>query len=253
MKIVRFVSRGSSVYGVLEGSVILGLEGDILGQFQRGEPIGQVDEVTVLAPCQPSKVIAVGLNYRDHAEEMRVPLPSEPIIFLKPSTAVIGPEEAVVLPRMATQVDYEGELAVVIGRRAKNISVKEAQDYILGFTCGNDVTARDLQKKDGQWTRAKSFDTFCPLGPYLVTDIDVSNLPLQVRVNGQIRQSSTTANLVFRVDELVSFISQVMTLLPGDVILSGTPAGVGALHPGDTVEVEIGGIGLLRNHVVMGQ
>ncbi len=188
---------------------------------------------------KPSKIIAVGLNYRDHARELKMPIPDEPIIFLKPPTAVIGHKDKIIYPRGVKQLDYEAELAVVM----KN------DREILGYTCANDVTARDLQRKDGQWTRAKSFNTFCPLGPKLVKDLDPDELDIKLYLNGKIKQSSNTSNMIFKVKELVEFIAAIMTLLPGDVILTGTPVGVGPMRVGDTVEVEIEGIGRLINLV----
>jgi len=197
----------------------------------------------------PSKVVAVGLNYRDHARELNMELPQYPLIFMKPSTSVIGDGAEIVFPPQTKELHYEGELAIVMGARARNIPVGEARGYIAGFTCANDVTARDLQRMDGQWTRAKSFDTFCPLGPRIVNDINPAALRITTRVNGQVKQDSTTANMVFNVYDLVSFVSGIMTLLPGDVIITGTPPGVGALLPGDMVEVQIEGIGTLKNTV----
>lgn len=208
-------------------------------------------EYQLLPPCKPSKIIAVGLNYTDHAEEFGKPVPDEPIIFLKPPSAVIGPDEEIIYPSQASRVDYEAELAVVISKPCRGVSPDEAPDYILGFTCGNDVTERVFQKKDGQWTRAKGFDTFCPLGPVVETSLNpYEGLTITSRVNGQTRQLSSTANMIWGVNELVSFISSIMTLRTGDVILTGTPAGVGELNPGDTVEIEISGIGVLSNPVV---
>jgi 2-keto-4-pentenoate hydratase/2-oxohepta-3-ene-1,7-dioic acid hydratase in catechol pathway len=212
--------------------------------------VAPLDKVRLLAPCQPSKVVAVGLNYRDHAAETHNVLPAEPLLFLKPPTSMIGPDEVIVCPAMSQQVDYEAELAVVIGRRVCKISPEEANGYILGYTCANDVTARDIQSRERHNSRAKSFDTFCPLGPWIVTDLSPDDLGIKCRVNGVLRQDSRTSQLVFGVPALVSFISQVMTLLPGDVVLTGTPAGIGPLAPGDVVEVEIEGVGLLRNPVV---
>ncbi len=203
------------------------------------------------APCAPGKIVCVGVNYHDHAAEFGHTLPESPLLFLKPPSSVIGPEEAIVYPPCWTErVDYEAELAAVIGRQARHITAADAHDCIFGYTCLNDVTARDLQRKDGQWTRAKSFDTFCPIGPAIVRGMDVSNLRIESRVNGQVRQHSTTARLIFGVAEIVAFVSQVMTLEPGDVIATGTPAGVGPLQPGDIVEVEIEHIGCLRNPVI---
>lgn len=197
----------------------------------------------------PSKIVAVGLNYRDHARELKMDLPGYPLIFMKPSTSVIGDGDPIVFPAQTQELHYEGELGIVMGKRARNVPVGEAGDFIAGYTCANDVTARDLQRLDGQWTRAKSFDTFCPLGPRVASDIDPTTLEIMTRVNGEVRQRSTTANMVFDVYDLVSFISGIMTLLPGDVIITGTPPGVGSLLPGDTVEVEIEGIGILTNTV----
>jgi 2-keto-4-pentenoate hydratase/2-oxohepta-3-ene-1,7-dioic acid hydratase in catechol pathway len=206
-------------------------------------------QVRVLSPVLPSKVVAVGLNYGAHAEETGKAPPDEPLIFLKPSTSVVGPGESIVLPRQSSRVDPEAELAVVIGKAARRMDPGDASDAILGYTCGNDVTARDLQAKDGQFTRAKGFDTFCPLGPHIATDVDPADVRLQCRVNGELRQDARTSDLIFDVPTLVSFVSSVMTLLPGDVILTGTPAGIAPIHKGDTVEVEIDGIGVLSNPV----
>ena len=198
----------------------------------------------------PTKVIAVGLNYLDHARELKMNIPDFPLIFMKPSTTVIGNGDAIILPPQTEELNYEGELAVVIKEKTKNVSMEEAPHCIAGYTCANDVTARDLQRIDGQWTRAKSFDTFCPLGPRIVSDIDPKHLTVITRVNGEVRQNSNTKNMIFDVFELVSFISEIMTLLPGDVIITGTPPGVGTIGAGDVVEVELAGIGVLRNTVV---
>ncbi len=197
----------------------------------------------------PSKVIAIGLNYYDHAREMNVPVPEAPLIFLKAPTSVIADGQTIIYPPQTRELHYEGELVVVIKDRIKGVTVEEAPRHILGYTCGNDVTARDLQRLDGQWARSKSFDTFCPLGPRIAQDVDPSNLAITTRVNGAVKQQSSTRNLVHNVYRLVAYISAVMTLLPGDVILTGTPPGVGPLNVGDTVEVEIEGIGILTNRV----
>jgi 2-keto-4-pentenoate hydratase/2-oxohepta-3-ene-1,7-dioic acid hydratase in catechol pathway len=197
----------------------------------------------------PSKIVGVGRNYADHAKELGNDAPAEPILFLKPPSALLAPGGTIVRPAMSQRVDYEGELAIVIGREAKNVRAAEWRDYVRGFTCANDVTARDLQKKDVQFTRGKSFDTFCPLGPHIETELDPSRLSIRTRVNGVLKQDGNTAQMVFACDVLIEFISAVMTLFPGDVILTGTPAGVGPLAAGDTVEVEIEGIGTLRNVV----
>ncbi len=253
------MDEGKAKYGVVEGEKIKEISGDIFGEFGVTEKTYHLDKVypapvhrggvKLLAPCEPTKVILVGLNYMNHAKELKMDLPDEPIIFLKPSTAVIGPEEDIIYPKMCRQLDYEAELAVVMKRKAKNIEPKEVKDYILGYTCYNDVTARDLQRKDIQWTRAKSFDTFSPLGPYIADGIDPTNLKIELFLNGEIKQSSNTNNCVFSVERLVSFISKVMTLLPGDVIATGTPVGVGPMKVGDTVEVKIEKIGTLRNYI----
>jgi 2-keto-4-pentenoate hydratase/2-oxohepta-3-ene-1,7-dioic acid hydratase in catechol pathway len=197
----------------------------------------------------PTKVVLVGLNYRDHARELNMPLPEEPILFLKPPTAVIGPEEPIIYPEQSTRVDYEAELAVVIKDKCKAIEPDEVMDFVEGFTCLNDVTARDLQRQDVQWTRAKSFDTFCPVGPRIVKDIEPNNVKIQSYLNGQLRQDSNTSNFIFTTEKLVSFASNVMTLKPGDIIATGTPSGIGAMEKGDTVEIKIEGIGTLRNYV----
>jgi 2-keto-4-pentenoate hydratase/2-oxohepta-3-ene-1,7-dioic acid hydratase in catechol pathway len=197
----------------------------------------------------PTKIIAIGLNYLDHAKELKMDIPDQPLIFMKPTTTVIGSEDAIILPPQTKELNYEGELAVVIKEKVKNVSKDAAQRFIAGYTCANDVTARDLQRIDGQWTRSKSFDTFCPLGPRIVSDIDPKQLSIITRVNSVVRQDSNTGNMIFDVFELVSFISEIMTLLPGDVIITGTPPGVGLLEAGDVVEVEIEGIGILKNTV----
>jgi 2-keto-4-pentenoate hydratase/2-oxohepta-3-ene-1,7-dioic acid hydratase in catechol pathway len=197
----------------------------------------------------PTKIIAIGLNYLDHAKELNMDIPEYPLIFMKPPTAVIGDGEMIIYPPQTQELHYEGELGIVIGKKARNVSVEEAQDCIAGYTCSNDVTARDLQRLDGQWTRSKSFDTFCPLGPRIVKNIDPTNLAITTRVNSVTKQNSNTNQMIFNAYKLVSFISAIMTLLPGDVISTGTPPGVGELQVGDVVEVEIEGIGILRNTV----
>ena len=199
---------------------------------------------------QPTKVVLVGLNYRDHAKELKMRLPEEPILFLKPPTAVIGPEDDIIYPAQTERVDYEAELAVVIKDKCKDIEPDEVMEHVEGFTCLNDVTARDLQRKDMQWTRAKSFDTFCPVGPLIVKDIEPNSVKIQSFLNGELRQDSNTSNFIFNVEELVSFTSKVMTLLPGDIVATGTPSGIGAMKRGDTIEIKIEGIGTLRNYVI---
>jgi 2-keto-4-pentenoate hydratase/2-oxohepta-3-ene-1,7-dioic acid hydratase in catechol pathway len=207
-------------------------------------------DIRLLAPILPSKVVCVGKNYADHAREMGGEPPEEPVIFLKPSTAVSGPRDPILRPaRLSDRVDYEGELAVVIGRLCQQVTADRVAECIFGYTCGNDVTARDLQARDGQWTRAKGFDTFCPIGPWIETDADPGDLQITTRLNGEIKQNSRTSLLIHDVQSLVMFVSQVMTLLPGDVLLTGTPAGVGPMDKGDEVSVTIEGIGTLSNPV----
>ncbi len=213
-----------------------------------GGEVLPLEEVELLAPCQPSKIVCVGLNYVEHARELKMQLPDEPILFLKPPSAALAPGGQIIYPPSCQQLDYEGELGVVIGKLCKNVPGDEAEKHILGYTCFNDVTARDLQRKDGQWTRAKSFDTFAPFGPG-IGRIDPSDADIQTRVNGAVKQKSNTSDLIFSIPRLVEFISAVMTLLPGDVIATGTPPGVGPLQKGDVVEVEIEGIGTLKNTV----
>ncbi len=251
MRIVRFAYQGRTGYGILEGEKINVLWSTPFDGLDTTSELMSLPEVTLLAPCEPSKIVAIGLNYRDHAVEFGHPIPEEPLLFLKPSTAVIGPDAEIVYPRMSRRVDYEAELGVVIGKTCRHVAEQDFQDYVLGYTCFNDVTARDLQKKDGQFTRSKSFDTFAALGPWIETEIkDPAHVKVEGYLNGQRRQSSHTGNLVFPVPFLVSFISRIMTLLPGDVIATGTPSGIGPMDPGDVFEVRIEGVGTLRNRVV---
>ncbi len=251
MKIVRFDQEGRSGYGILDGEKIQPIwENPFAGITATGEVLALAD-VTLLAPCEPSKIVALGLNYRDHAAEFGHPVPDEPLIFLKPSTAVIGPDAAIIYPKMSRRVDYEAELAVVMGKTAHRVPEDQALEYVLGYTCMNDVTARDLQKKDGQFTRAKGFDTFAAMGPWIETAVgDPDNVMVEAYLNGERRQHGSTSNMVFGVRRLISFISEVMTLLPGDVISTGTPSGIGPMRPGDLVEVRVEGIGTLRNRVL---
>ena len=223
------------------------LEGHIFGDYHTGMLIEEDLAVKFAPPVVPSKIIAIGLNYRDHAEEMKKPLPAEPLVFSKPSTAVIGPDEPIRIPVWAGRVDHEAELAVVIGRRAYQVKADRAMDYVLGLTCLNDVTARDLQSRDVQYTRAKGFDTFAPLGPCIAIGVDPSNLAIEGWVNGEKRQASNTSQLIFGVPELIEFVTRFCTLEPGDVITTGTPSGVGPLKPGDRVMVKVAGVGTLSN------
>ena len=249
MKYVRFMNKDHEIrYGCIQEDQVQLLDRNFL------DPLSQLtsqwlslDEVTLLAPVLPSKVVCVGLNYALHIKELNHEVPEEPVIFIKPPTCVIGPDDEILYPKISQRVDYEAELAVVIGTTIKDVTELEATQAILGYTCANDVTARDLQKIDGQWTRGKSFDTFCPIGPWIVTDVDPSHLDVQLLLNGVVKQSSNTRNFITSVPKLVSFISQVMTLFPGDIILTGTPEGVGPMQPGDEVIVKIDTIGQLRN------
>lgn len=250
MKIVRYQVAEEINYGVLEDNRIRQVQDDVFADnFVQGQPIPR-SRVKLLCPCLPSKIVAVGLNYRDHAAEMGRAIPEEPILFLKPSTAALPHEGEIVYPAMAGRVDYEAELAIVIGKKATHIRPDQAADHILGYTCFNDVTARDLQFKDIQYTRSKGFDTFAPFGPWIVTDLDPADIKIESFQNGEKRQSSSTKNMIFSPAELVSHISQVMSLLPGDLISTGTPGGIGPLQPGDVIEVVIEGIGRLKNTVV---
>lgn len=208
------------------------------------------DESRLLAPCSPGKIVCVGKNYKDHALELGGSVPENPILFIKPTTALNCHNGDIIYPGISKRVDYEGELAVVIGKRARHVRPDEAFDYIQGYTCFNDVTARDIQETDGQWTRAKSFDTFAPAGPYLITDVDVKSLSLTTRLNGKIMQSANTSMFIWGIPYIISFITECMTLLPGDVIATGTPAGIGPMNIGDEVEVEIESIGILKNKVI---
>ena len=254
MRIARFTTGDDPIYGLVDGAgeKIAEITGDPL--YTRIELTGRtyaVDDVRLLAPVIPrSKVIGIGKNYHDHAKEMGGEAPAEPLMFLIPNTAVVGPGDPVVMPSQSSTVHYEGELAVVIGRMCKDVEPEDALKVVFGYTCANDVTARDLQKSDGQWSRAKGFDTFCPLGPWIETDLDPMDQPLVTRLDGEIVQDGHTSDMVHGVAELISHASKAFTLLPGDVILTGTPAGVGPVEVGQRVDVEIGDIGLLSNPFV---
>ncbi len=251
MKFVRFERDDKISYGVLNGKDIAEISGL---PFEKPliytKKIYSLEEVKILSPVTPSKIIGIGLNYAGHIREMKDKKPAAPKIFMKPSTSVIGTGETIIYPvHMSKRVDYEGELGIVIGKITKNVDVEEAKDCIFGYTIVNDVTARDLQRSDGVWTRAKGFDTFCPIGDVVETDVDPLNLHIVTYVNGKIKQDSFTSHMIFNVYELVSYISKIMTLLPGDVIASGTPEGVGPLNVGDEVEISIEGVGTLKNKV----
>ncbi len=251
MKYVRFSDKDKNVkYGVIEDGTVKEITGDVFGDHGITDISHKLDGVKILPPCLPTKIVAVGLNYRDHAEEMGRELPQEPRLFLKPPTAVIGNGDKIKYPaHMSQRVDYEGELAVVIGKKAVHVSEEEALGYVFGYTCMNDITARDLQAKDIQFTRAKGFDTFAPLGPVIETELDPDGLEISTYLNGVRKQYSNTSKLLFDVAHLVSFISKVMTLLPGDIVSTGTPEGVAPMKIGDKVEVRIEGIGTLTNYV----
>ena len=233
-----------------EGTLVALIDGHPYGELRPEGRLFKADEVRFVAPVLPSKIIAVAKNYAAHAKEMNSEVPASPNVFLKPSTTVIGPGEPIMLPWQSERVEHEAELAVVIGRLCRDVPADRVHEVILGYTCANDVTARDLQRIDNQWGRAKGFDTFCPLGPWIVTDLEPEDLAVSLRVNGEVRQQGSTNEMVFDVVELVSWVSSIMTLLPGDVILTGTPAGVGPLLAGDEVTVSIAGIGSLTNPVV---
>lgn len=251
MKIARFSHGGDLKFGILDDDELVVLRGDpMFVGFETTEERVALADVKLLAPVIPrSKVVAVGRNYRDHAAELGNEVPAEPLLFFKPNTSVIGPGDTIVLPPQSEQVDFEGELAVVIGSIAKNVAAADASSVIFGYTVANDVTARDLQKKDGQWARAKGFDTFCPLGPVIETEFVVGNQVIGTRVNEQIRQAGSLADLVHSVPAIIEYVTAAFTLLPGDVILTGTPAGVGPIVSGDSVEVTVEGIGTLVNPV----
>lgn len=256
MRIARFTPpkeiSASPLFGVVSGNEIEILAGDPLysGITKTGEKVA-LDSVKLLAPVIPrSKVVCVGKNYADHAKEMDSAVPEQPVIFIKPNTSVIGPDDAIVWPSMSKKVDHEAELAIVIGKICKDVPKERVQDVIFGYTIGNDVTARDLQKVDGQWSRAKGFDTFCPLGPWIETDLDPSDLAISAEVDGELRQNDRTSSMIFNIPTIIQFITQVYTLLPGDVILTGTPAGVGVIPVGSTVSVTIEKIGTLSNRAV---
>ncbi|HXE76550.1 MAG TPA: fumarylacetoacetate hydrolase family protein [Candidatus Xenobia bacterium] len=250
-KYCRFDAGDGARYGVVEGERVLQLTA---APWVGGTPMGAVHDlraVRLLAPCEPTKIVCIGRNYREHAAELGNEPPKEPLIFLKPPSAVIGPGDAIVYPRISKRVDHEGELGIVIGRRCRRLQAGENPlDNVFGYTCVNDVTARDLQKADVQFTRGKGFDTFCPMGPVIVRGMDASDLAVETYVNGEPRQAGRTSEMIFGLDAIMRFIVGVMTLEPGDVIATGTPSGVGPLKPGDVVEVVVEGIGRLRNPVV---
>jgi 2-keto-4-pentenoate hydratase/2-oxohepta-3-ene-1,7-dioic acid hydratase in catechol pathway len=254
MKIVRYVdeSTASPAHGILDGDTVLAASGELFSGLHAGGAVGPVNRLRLLTPLEPNKIVCVGLNYAAHVTERDATrkIPDEPVLFMKPVSAVVGPGDAIEIAYPENETHHEAELVVVIGKTADHASPMSALSYVLGFTCGNDVSDRVLQKKDGQWIRAKGFRTYCPLGPCIETDLNLTSAPVISRVNGEIRQSQTTASMLWEVPTLISYISGIMTLDPGDLIMTGTPEGVGPLVPGDVCEIEIGGIGVLRNPVV---
>ncbi len=251
MKIVRMKAGDDIAYGVADVEGVLVYRGSPFVAWEPTETVVPWESVHLLAPVLPTKVVGVGRNYVEHADEQNVPIPEEPMIFLKPATSVVGPDADVVHPAISEEIHHEAELAAVIGRVARHVKAEDASAYIFGYTAANDVTARDLQAKDGQWTRAKGFDTFCPLGPAIETELDpLEKLAVICRVNGDVRQAGFTSDMVFGVAEILEYVSAVMTLLPGDVVLTGTPSGISKVEPGEVMEVEIDGIGTLSNRLV---
>lgn len=250
MKILHYRKDQKEMYGVLKDKKVYPIQGNVFNQFSvREDQCQELTGIKILPPVYPSKIVAIGINYRDHAEEFGHQIPEEPVLFMKPSTSVIGHEDAILLPPFSNRIDYEAEIAMIVKKEAYMVSENDAPEYILGYTCLNDVTARDLQSKDGQWTRSKSFNTFCPIGPHIETDIDPNNVNIRSRLNGVLKQSSNTNNFIFPIFTLFSFISHIMTLLPGDIITTGTPSGVGPMKTGDIIEIEVEGIGVLNNKV----
>ena len=251
MRIVRYdIQDGKKPkYGWLLDEKVGEISGNLYGRYRRNEVQTPLADVKLLPPCEPSKIVCVGRNYVEHAKELGNEVPKVPLIFMKPPSSIIADGEAILLPPQSAQVEHEAELVVVVGKRGRNVTAENARKHILGYTIGNDVTARDLQKTDGQWTRAKGFDTFCPFGPWIDTEFDPADAVITCRVNGQMRQMASTRDMVFNVGVLIAYISSVMTLEPGDLIFTGTPSGVGELKNGDRVDVEIEGLGNLSNPV----
>jgi 2-keto-4-pentenoate hydratase/2-oxohepta-3-ene-1,7-dioic acid hydratase in catechol pathway len=251
MRIIRYQTQNSKKarYGWLLDDKAGEISGNPFGRYRRNEASTPLADVSLLAPTEPSKIICVGRNYVEHAKELGNEVPKVPLIFMKPPSSALASGETIILPAQSTQVEHEAELVAVIGKRGRHITAGSAKRYILGYTVGNDVTARDLQKSDGQWTRAKGFDTFCPFGPWIDTEFDPADAVITCRVNGQMRQMASTRDMIFNVGMLIAYISSVMTLEPGDLIFTGTPAGVGELKDGDEVSVEIEGLGMIKNKV----
>jgi len=249
MKLCRINCSGDVKFAVYENGVYKEVT-NILDNITYTSNVYQTNEVALLSPCSPSKVVAVGLNYKKHAEEVKIDIPSHPLLFLKPNTTVIGHSDDIVYPDMSSRVDFEAELGVVISKECKNVTVEQAKDYVLGYTCLNDVTARDLQKSESQWTRAKGFDTFCPIGPYIDTAFEPKDKRITAILNGEVKQDSNINDMVFNVYEIISFISKIMTLKPFDVIATGTPSGIGPMKKGDEIVIKIDGLEPLKNKVV---
>lgn len=249
MKIIRYAIGNKTAYGILDGEQVQSLIGDPYSQLQKSGQHHKLSDVKLLSPCTPSKIVAVGLNYYSHAEEVKMPIPPEPMLFFKPPTSVIGPGDNIFYPPFSQRLDYEAELGVVIKAKTRQISREEAMNYVLGYICFNDVTARDLQAKDNQWVRAKGCDTFAPIGPHIETELDPGNVWVESYLNGERKQRVNTSDLIFPVPELVSYISHVLTLLPGDIIATGTPSGIGPMNRGDTIAIKIDAIGTLTNYI----
>jgi 2-keto-4-pentenoate hydratase/2-oxohepta-3-ene-1,7-dioic acid hydratase in catechol pathway len=249
MKVVRFLLNGTEQFGSLNGDLITFFEGDPIAGASLSERTASLRECELLAPVMPSKIICIGMNYAAHAAEISQSVPDEPLMFFKPISAIVGPGQNIVLPQQSNQVELEAELTVVIGKKAKNITKEQAAEHIFGYTIANDVTARDLQFSDLQWARSKGFDTFCPLGPWIETEFSSKGKQVASRINGEVRQSATTEDMNFDVETLVAYVSENVTLFPGDIILTGSPAGISKISKGDFVECEIEGIGVLSNPV----
>jgi len=251
MKIVQFLENDYKSYGILEGNEVVKVDGSIFGDVRMTNQRIPLSQINLVAPIDPGKIIAIGLNYKMHAEEVNKPLPSEPMMFMVSPTAVIGQDESIELVNPENRNDHEAELAIVIGKTADHVTKEEALDYVLGYTCCNDISDRVIQKSDGQFTRAKSYATYKPLGPVISTDINPDNVDIKLTINGEIKQDSNTNDMIFSTAEIISFVSKAIRLEPGDVIITGTPSGVSPLKDGDVVEVEIEGIGKLTNKVTV--
>ena len=252
MKFLRYQYKDKVHYGILNkenNNSIICIEGSPFGEYKVLDCEIKLSDVKILTPCDFSKAVCIGLNYKDHAEEFNLPIPSSPVVFIKPSTSALAYGDAIIKPDMCKRLDYEAELAIIIKKKAKNIDRENVRDYILGYTCANDITARDLQEKGGQWTIAKSFDTFCPFGPFIQTDVEPNNLKIKSILDGKVMQESSTKNLIFDTDYIVSYISKIMSLNPGDIILTGTPGGIAGMKKGAVIEIEIENIGTLKNTI----